>query len=311
MRILIVGAGIVGFNLAQELSQEGHDIAIVDQDAERIRRIADTLDVLAIEGNACLPSVLMKAGIKSSEMVIAVTERDEINLLTCFLASRFDVPKRFARLRNREFTENGRVFSPEELFIDQAINPGQIIVETILKILETPGVVNVAEFADGEILLREFDVPENAPIAGKTIHDIRSITQMDSFLIVAIVRAGQLVIPKDQDIIQAGDRFYTLVDKEFLPFLLPMLNRTLENVEKIGIYGATSTSIHLAKALEENRRDVCIIEPSREKASRAADKLKRTLVQHGSGTDMDLFNEINMKDADFFLALSQDDETIF
>ena len=92
----------------------------------------------------------MKAGIKSSEMVIAVTERDEINLLTCFLASRFDVPKRFARLRNREFTENGRVFSPEELFIDQAINPGQIIVETILKILETPGVVNVAEFADGE-----------------------------------------------------------------------------------------------------------------------------------------------------------------
>ena len=93
MRILIVGAGIVGFNLAQELSQEGHDIAIVDQDAERIRRIADTLDVLAIEGNACLPSVLMKAGVKSTEMVIAVTERDEINLLTCFLASRFDVPK--------------------------------------------------------------------------------------------------------------------------------------------------------------------------------------------------------------------------
>ena len=162
MRILIVGSGIVGFNLAQELSQEGHDIAIVDQDPERIRRIVDTLDVLAVEGNACLPSVLMKAGVKSTEMVIAVTERDEINLFSCFLASRFDVPKRFARLRNWEFSENGRVFSPEELCIDQAINPGQIIVETILKILETPGVVNVAEFADGEILLREFDVPVTA-----------------------------------------------------------------------------------------------------------------------------------------------------
>ena len=308
MRILIVGAGIVGYNLAQELSQEGHDIAIVDQDAERIRRIADTLDVLAIEGNACLPSVLIKAGIKSAEMIIAVTEKDEINLLSCFLASRFEVPKRFARLRNMEFTDHRQVFTPEELCIDQAINPGQIIVETILKILETPSVVSVAEFADGEVLLREFDVPENAPIANKSIQEIRSITQMDSFLIVAIVRNGELVIPKDQDVIHAGDRFYTLVDKEFLPFLLPMLNRTLDQVEKIIIYGATSTSIQLAKALEEDMRDVCIIEPSRDKAHVAADKLKRTVVQHGSGTDMDLFNEINMKDADFFLALSHDDE---
>jgi trk system potassium uptake protein len=308
MRILIVGAGIVGYNLARELSQEGHDIAIVDQDPERIRRVTDTLDVMAVEGNACLPSVLIKAGIKSSEMLIAVTEKDEINLLSCFLASRFNVPKRFARLRNTEFTDSERVFSPEELFIDQAINPGQIIVETILKILETPGVVSVAEFADGEVLLREFDVPENAPLAGKTIQDIRTITQMDSFLIVAIVRDGELVIPKDSDILQAGDRFYTLIDKEFLPFLLPMLNRTLDQVEKIIIYGATSTSTQLAKILEEDMRDVCIIEPSREKAHKAADKLKRTVVQHGSGTDMDLFNEINMKDADFFLALSHDDE---
>jgi trk system potassium uptake protein TrkA len=308
MRILIVGAGIVGYNLAQELSHEGHDIAIVDQDPERVRRITDTLDVMAVEGNACLPSVLMKAGIKSSEMLIAVTEKDEINLLSCFLASRFEVPKRFARLRNIEFTAKDSIFSPEEIFIDQAINPGQIIVETILKILETPGVVSVAEFADGEVLLREFDVPENAPIAGKTIEDIRNITQMDSFLIVAIVRDGELVIPKDQDILQAGDRFYTLIDKEFLPFLLPMLNRTMDQVEKIIIYGATSTSTQLALALEENMRDVCIIEPSREKAHRAADQLTRTVVQHGSGTDMDLFNEINMKDADFFLALSHDDE---
>ncbi|MFP6637254.1 MAG: Trk system potassium transporter TrkA [Nitrospinaceae bacterium] len=309
MRILIVGAGIVGYNLAQELSQEGHDIAIVDQNSERIRRIADTLDVLAVEGNACMPSVLIKAGVKSSEMVIAVTEKDEINLLACFLASRFDVPKRFARLRNKEFSDQNRIFSPDELSIDQIINPGQIIIKTILQILETPGVVSVAEFADGEILLREFDVPENAPLAGKTIHDIRSITQMDSFLIVAIVRDGELIIPKDQDIIQAGDRFYTLVDKEFLPFLLPMLNRTMDQVEKIIIYGATSTSTQLASILEKNMLDVCIIEPSREKAQRAADQLKRTVVQHGSGTDMDLFNEINMKDADFFLALSHDDES--
>ena len=308
MRIIIVGAGIVGFNLAQELSQEGHDVAIVDQDPECTRRISDTLDVMVVQGNACLPSVLVKAGIKSTEMLIAVTEKDEINVLACFLASRFDVPKRFARLRDMEFTSKDAVLSPQNLFVDQAINPPQIMVETILKFLETPGVVNVAEFADGDVLLREFDVPENAPISGKSIQDIRSITLMDSFLIVAIVRNGDLVIPKDEDIIHAGDRFYTLVDKEFLPFLLPMLNKTLDEVEKIIIYGATPMALHLAKVMEREGIDVRIIEPSRDKAHVAADALKRAVVMHGSGTDMDLFNEINMKEADFFLALSNDDE---
>ena len=308
MRIIIVGAGIVGFNLAQELSQEGHDVVIVDKDPDCTRRISDTLDVMVVQGNACLPSVLVKAGIKSTEMLIAVTEKDEINLLACFLASRFEVPNRFARLRDMEFTAKDAVISPQNLFVDQAINPPQIMVETILKFLETPGVVNVAEFADGGVLLREFDVPENAPISGKSIQDIRSITQMDSLVIVAIVRNGDLVIPKDEDIIHVGDRFYTLLDKEFLPFLLPMLNKTLDEVEKIIIYGATPMALHLAKVMEEEARDVRIIEPSRDKAHGAADALKRAVVMHGSGTDMDLFNEINMKEADFFLAVSDDDE---
>ena len=136
MRIIIVGAGIVGFNLAQELSQEGHDVVIVDKDPDCTRRISDTLDVMVVQGNACLPSVLVKAGIKSTEMLIAVTEKDEINLLACFLASRFEVPNRFARLRDMEFTAKDAVISPQSLFVDQAINPPQIMVETILKFLE-------------------------------------------------------------------------------------------------------------------------------------------------------------------------------
>ena len=308
MRILIVGAGVVGFNLAQELSKEGHDIAIIDQNREKMRRISDTLDVLSVIGNACLPSVLVRAGIEKVEMVIAVTDTDEINLLVCFFASKFNVKKKFARLRNREFTEPDRIFPPEELFIDHAINPGHIIIDTIVKIISTPGVVNVAEFAEGEILLREFDIPENAPIAGKQIHELSSVATMDSFVIVAIVRAGKLVIPRADDVIQPGDKIYTIVDKDFLPFLLPMLNKSVEEVEKIVIFGANPVSINLAKALEENIRDVSIIEPSRDKANQAAEELSRCIVHHGSGTDMNLFDDINIKDADFFLSLSEDDE---
>ncbi len=308
MRILIIGAGVVGFNLAKELSKEGHDIAIIDQDSEKMRPISDSLDVLAVTGNACLPSVLVKAGIKNAEMVIAVTNSDEINLLVCFLASKFEVAKRFARLRHEEFTEDGHIFRPEELCVDHSINPGQIIVDTITKIIGTPGVVNVAEFANGEILLREFDVPEDAPLAGKKIQEISNISSMDSFLIVAIVREGKLVIPKPEDVIQPKDRIYTIVDKEFLPFLLPMLNKTVEEVQKVVIFGANPVSINLAKVLEETIRDLSIIEASREKAHQAAEVLSKCVVHHGSGTDMNLFNDINMKDADFFLSMSEDDE---
>ena len=299
---------MVGFNLAQELSKEGHDIAIIDQLPEKMRRISDTLDVLSVIGNACLPSVLMRAGIENIEMVIAVTDKDEINLLVCALVSKFNVKKRFARLRNQEYTKEGHLFSFEELSIDHAINPGHIITDTIVKIISTPGVVNVAEFAEGEVLLREFDIPENAPIAGKQIQELSGVSSMDSFVIVAIVRAGKLVIPKGDDVIKPGDKIYTIVDKDFLPFLLPMLNKSVEEVEKVVIFGANQVSINLAKALEKTIRDVSIIEPSREKAHQAAEELSRCVVHHGSGTDLNLFNDINMEDADFFLSLSDDDE---
>jgi len=309
MKILIVGAGVVGFNLAQELSKEGHDISIVDRDPEKMRRISDTLDVLSVIGNACLPTVLVKAGIKNMEMVIAVTNQDEINLLVCFLASKFNIGKRFARIRNEEFTEKGSIFPPKELFIDQAINPGDIIIDTILKIISTPGVVNVAEFAGGEILLREFDIPADAPLAGKKIHELSGVSAMDSFVIVAIVREGKLVIPRADDMIQPGDKIYTIVDKGFLPFLLPMLNKTVEEVQKVVIYGANPVSISLAKNLEDTIRDLSIIEPSREKAHEAAEILSKCVVHHGSGTDMNLFDDINMNEADFFLSLSEYDES--
>jgi len=137
MNILIVGAGIVGFNLAQELSHEGHDISIIDSDAEKIKLISEKLDVLAIRGNGCLPSTLLQGRIRDAEMVIAVTDKDEINLMVCFLAHKFEVKERFARLRNMELTGESQVFKPEELFVDHAINPAEIIIDSILKIIKT------------------------------------------------------------------------------------------------------------------------------------------------------------------------------
>ena len=308
MNILIVGAGIVGFNLAQELSHEGHDISIIDADAEKIKVISEKLDVLAIRGNGCLPSTLIQGRIRDAEMVIAVTDKDEINLMVCFLAHKFEVGERFARLRNMELTGESQVFKPEELFVDHAINPAEIIIDSILKIIKTPGAVNVAEFADGQIFFRGFDVPDDAPLAGKTIEEIREVSELNAFLVVAIVRDGKLIIPKYENRIQGGDKIYILVDHDFLPLVLPMLNKQVDEIQKIIILGASRVAINLARELDKFISDVSIIEPSLEKANEAADALEHTTILHGSGTDPDLFNDINMKDADLYLALSNDDE---
>lgn len=308
MNILIVGAGIVGFNLAQELSHEGHDISIIDANPEKIKLISEKLDVLAVRGNGCLPSTLIQGRIRDAEMVIAVTDKDEINLMVCFLAHKFEVKERFARLRNMELTGESQVFKPEELFVDHAINPAEIIIDSILKIIKTPGAVNVAEFANGQIFFRGFDVPADAPLAGKTIEEIREVCELNAFLVVAIVREGKMIIPKYENRIQAGDKIYVLVDHDFLPLILPMLNRQVDEIQKIIIYGASQIAVHLARELNEFISDVSIIEPSLEKANEAADTLEDTVILHGSGTDPDLFNDINMKDADLFLALSNNDE---
>ncbi|MCH8157207.1 MAG: NAD-binding protein, partial [Nitrospinae bacterium] len=233
MRILIVGAGIVGTNLAQELSGEGHDISIIDEDSEKIRRISDTLDVISVHGNACLPSILVKSGIRNVEMVIAVTNKDEINLMVCFLAHKFDVRQRIARLRSMALTGDGQVFKLDELYVTQAVNPREIMIDSILKIVKTPGATNVADFAKGRILLRGFDITENAPLVGKSIKEIRSVCEFNSFLVVAIVRDGNLIIPKYEHTINVGDKIYVVVDNDTLPLVLPMLNRKVNEIEKV------------------------------------------------------------------------------
>ncbi len=308
MNVVIVGAGIVGFNLAQELSQEKHDIAIIDQDKEKIKLISEKLDALAIHGNACLPSVLVEARIKQADMVIAVTEKDEVNLMVCFLGHKFNVPQKLARLRHMEFTNENRVFSPEELHVDQAINPGEIIIDSITKIIKTPGANNVADFGNGEILLRGFDVPENAPLAGKTLEELTAVAEFNCFQVVALVHKGAMILPGPKDTINAGDKIFILVDKELLPLVLPMLNRQVDEIQKVVIFSANQLAIQLAEALEKFIPDVSLIEPDLEMAKTAADRLSKAVVLHGSGTDPDLLSDINIQEADLFLSLSSDDE---
>jgi trk system potassium uptake protein TrkA len=309
MRILIVGAGVVGFQLANELSKEGHDISIIDLNPAKIKKINEKLDVLSFLGNGCQPSVLKKAGIETSEMVIAASSVDEINIIICTLANKFNVKKKIARIRNLEYTGCEKILNLKDLFVDTAINPDEIIIDFIGKIMETPGTMNVAEFAEGKIQLRGFDISKDAPIVGKKLSELSGLYSLDSFLITGISRNGEMLIPKGEDQVQIGDHLYVLVAEDLLPLILPMLTKHVDAIQKVVIYGANTVGVNVAKILEEKFKSVTLIEPNTEKAEFAASILNKTTVLFGEATDQDLLKDANIANADFFMALSDDDES--
>ncbi len=309
MKILIVGAGAVGFNLAKQLSKEGHDISVVERDGDLVKRITEKLDVSVVSGSASSPAVLVEAGIKNTEMVLAVTNSDEINMVVCMISHSFGVKTKIARIRNPEFTEDQSILQQNGFHIDYVVNPEKITISSILNIIGTPGSIYVADFATGDILLRGFNVPPDAPIAGKKLSELREVESTDSFLIVAVQRNEEMLIPKGDTHLMPHDNIFVLVAKEALPFFLPMVNRRADEVEKVLIYGVNRASLELAKRLEERKIGVTIIEPDREKTQQAATVLDKTVILQGSALDIDILKEASVDIADFFVALSESEQS--
>lgn len=309
MKILIVGAGVVGSNLAEELSVAGHNVSIVDRDPAVLRRIAERMDVLTVTGNAGKPSVLKRAGIEDAEMVIAVTNIDEVNLVICMLASKFTVRHKIARIRNEEYAGHYRTLEPAELGIDRIINPESVITQTLTRILEIPGSSDVAVFGDGQVLLVSFDIREDAPLAGKRLAELREAAQMDSFLVAAIFRDEVPLIPMGDDQILAGDHIVVLVNADTLPLVLPLIQQRVQPVQRVVIYGANLIGLSLAATLETTLDKVVLIEPSEQLALVAAQALKQTLVLQGEATDPELMREADVASCDFFMAMSDDDQS--
>jgi len=309
MRILIVGAGIVGSNLAEQLSMEGHEISLVDRDPEVLRALQNKLDVLTVTGSGTSPSTLEAAGMGDAEMVIAVTQSDEVNMIVCALAAAKNVPLKIARVRNEEFSGEDPSFDPAKFGIDKAINPEQIAVDYIMKYIGTPGATDVADFAGGRVLMRGFMVAEKMPIANSSLMDLKQLDAMKSVLIVGIYRAGKLSIPNKGDvIIKPGDNIFAVMSSDALEPFLSLLDRRLGETRKLVIYGATLTGIGLATQMEEQIDNIVLIEPDADRAKVASQKLANTLVLQGEGTDIDTLRDAGVSTADYFAAVSDDNE---
>ncbi|MBN1947376.1 MAG: Trk system potassium transporter TrkA [Bradymonadales bacterium] len=308
MKILIVGAGVVGESLADQLSSEGHQVAVIDQDRRKVQELEDKLDVLAVRGNAGMPSVLKSAGIQNTDMVIAVTDVDEINLVVGMFAARMGVTHRIVRIRNREYTGADSVLPLKDLGIDHVINPEPTIVNALTRMIEIPGAIDFGALAGGQVLLLGFLITADSPAAGRSMAELRKVGEADGFLVLNIHRGEKVIVPKGSDTVEPGDKVHLVVSTETLPFLLPLIHRTVDPIKQVIIAGGSRIGVTLAEAIEPKVDRVFLIEPDSEQAEEIAERLERTIVLQGDATDLDLLKEASLERCDLFCAVSDDDQ---
>lgn len=309
MRIIILGAGQVGASVAEGLVSEENDITIVDSDAARLQYLQDRLDLRTVCGNAAQPSVLRNAGAADADLLIAVTQNDQTNLVSCKLAhSVFNVPTRIARLRARDFLEDQALLAPENFAVDFAICPEQIITDYIRRLIEFPEALQVLEFARGRVSLVGVRAYEGGLLVGKPIREMRNhLPPGTDARIAAIFRRDQPVVPEGDTVIEAGDEVFLLAAAEHIRAVLRELRRMTTPVERIMIAGGGNVGLRVAQRLEK-RYEVKIVEGNRGRAEIIANEVGNALVLLGDATDEELLEQENIAEMDLFLALTNDDE---
>ena len=310
MHIIILGAGGVGFHLAKNLSQEGHDIVIIDTDTEKIARINESLDALAIQGEGTGIINLKQAGVESADMLLAVTSTDEVNLLSCMIAKKFGVQTKIARVRNSEYYAENFVLTAEEMGVDMLINPELEASREIVHIINHPHAFDMVEFENGSIILLGLVITKNSPAQGLTLSSIVPRFKELTFRAVAISRNGETIIPTGNDVVKEGDKFYVVVKRENLDDVLHLAASHIQETTNIMILGGGKVGRLTAEMLAENKHvDVKLIESDRDKSRKIAEELTNTMVVYGDGTDLDLLAQEGISEMDMFIALTNDDET--
>lgn len=305
MKAIIIGAGKVGFSMAEMLSEENHDVIVIEQSPERQQILEDTLDIQVINGSASSFSVLEAAGVREADLLLAVTEFDELNMLACMLAKQYGTKITVARVRNTEYLELKDIPLNQLMGIDLIINPERVTAFHIAQIVKNPEALNVDYYAEGKVQLVELRIQPDSPLVGKKLKDVDSSLPYN---IVSIVRKHKTIVPRGQDTFYAGDHINLMAQSTNIVEVEKLLGFYRQKINQVTILGGGRTGYHLARILEEQKISIKIIEKDFKRAERVSEKLNNTLVIHGDGSDYQLLDEENVGQSDIFVAVTDDDK---
>ena len=308
MNIIILGAGQVGSSVAQNLSSEANDITLVDTNVSLLEELSDRLDIQTVAGHASHPDVLKKAGISDADMLVAVTNSDETNIVACQIAhSLFHTPTKIARVRSQEYLKYKELFNDKILPIDVLISPEQLIAEHIQRLIEYPGALQVMDFAGGRARLVGVKAYYGGPLVGHEISDLRKHMPGVDSRVAAIFRRGKGIVPKGNQVIEADDEVFFIAAKKDIRAVMSELRKLDKPIKRIMLAGGGNIGKRLAEALE-NKYSVKILERDKGRAQQLSCDLNKTIVLLGDTADEDLLLEENIDQMDVFCALTNDDE---
>ncbi|GGG76820.1 Trk system potassium transport protein TrkA [Salipiger pallidus] len=314
MKVIICGAGQVGWQIARHLSGERNDVTVVDNNPELVRRATDTLDVQGVAGFASYPDVLERAGAKDADMIIAATHSDEVNMVTCQVAhSVFAIPRKVARLRSQSYLTAiySDLYRRDHMPIDVVISPEREVAEAALQRLSAPAAFDTETFLDGKAQLLGLTIEEDCPVVNTPLRQLSDLFSTLRAVVVGVRRDGTLFAPESRDQLFVGDSVYLLVHGEDVGRTLEIFGKHHKKQERVVVLGGGNVGLAVASALEKRTERIRakVIERDRRRAEQAADTLERTIVLHGDGLDMGLLNEAGITRADAVLCVTDDDKT--
>jgi len=314
MNIIICGAGRVGFSISKQLSAQGHSITVIDQSSEFIQKINDTQDVKGVVGRATYPSVLEKAEASDADMIIAVTQNDETNMVICQVAhSIFKINKKIARIRSQEFLGGkwGKLYGESNLPIDVIISPELELAKSLQRKLDAPGALDAVPFVDGKIKVLEIFIDKNCPLVNTELSKLTERFPDLKANVLGVIRTDKFVILKKKDKMLINDKAFVVVSASQIDRTLSAFGHNEKMAKKILIVGGGNIGFNLAKNLESDSDGarVKIIELNKVRAEFIANELNNTIVINGDGLDEDVLKEANIEESETILALTNDDET--
>ncbi len=309
MKIVILGAGQVGSSVAWSLAGEDNDITIVDTHHERLRQLQDNLDIRAVQGHASHPKVLVRAGIEDADIIIAVTNSDEVNMAACQVSyTLYNTPTRIARIRSAEYTDHKELFSREHSPIDVLISPEQLITQYIARLIEYPGALQVLDFADGRAQLVATQADAGGLLVGQKLYTLRQHMPAGSDArVAAVYRQGQLIIPDGDTVIEEDDTVFFLAARKHIRTVMKELRPTDNPIRRVILAGGGYIGSSLARRLERDHH-VKIIERDPERAEAIAEELEKAIVLVGDCADENLLREESIETTDVYCVLTNDDE---